>query len=85
MNNQGPAAEFLRISEHYRGLSDGELLDLAQDPSELTDVAQQAIANEISHRGLKVPPAKPVLRPNAVSPPECCISAEPCRPEQSGI
>lgn len=78
MNNLGPAAEFLRISEHYRQMSDGELLDLAQDPSELTDVAQQALASEISHRGLTVPSAKPALRPNAVPLPD---PADPNSPE----
>jgi DNA-directed RNA polymerase subunit M/transcription elongation factor TFIIS len=78
MNNLGPAAEFLRISEHYRQMSDGELLDLAQDPSELTDVAQQALASEISHRGLTIPSAKPALRRNAVPLPD---PADPNSPE----
>jgi DNA-directed RNA polymerase subunit M/transcription elongation factor TFIIS len=77
MNNLGPAAEFLRISEHYRQMSDGELLDLAQDPSELTDVAQQALASEISHRGLTIPSAKPALRPNAVPLPDPADSNSP--------
>lgn len=55
MATQGPAAESLRIAEHYRQLSDGELIDLAQHPSELTEMAQAALQQEISSRRLKVP------------------------------
>lgn len=58
MATQGPAAESLRIAEHYRQLSDGELVDLAQHPSELTEMAQAALQQEISSRKLKVPPAE---------------------------
>lgn len=58
MATQGPAAESLRIAEHYRQLSDGELIDLAQHPSELTDMAQTALQQEISARKLKVPPVE---------------------------
>ena len=54
METLDPAGEFLRISERYRQMSDGELLVLARQSSELTEVAQQALASEISHRGLKV-------------------------------
>jgi DNA-directed RNA polymerase subunit M/transcription elongation factor TFIIS len=66
MDTFDPAAEWLRISERYRQMSDGELLALARQSSELTDVAQQALAGEIARRGLKVEAAKP---------------AEPVRPE----
>jgi DNA-directed RNA polymerase subunit M/transcription elongation factor TFIIS len=52
MDPLDPAGEWLRISEHYRQLSDGELLVLARQRSELTDFAQQALAQEFSHRGL---------------------------------
>ncbi|HWZ83571.1 MAG TPA: hypothetical protein VNW47_13150 [Terriglobales bacterium] len=48
-----PAGEWLRISEHYRQLSDSELLVLGRQRSELTDFAQQALALELSHRGLQ--------------------------------
>src|ERR1019366_4337749 len=47
------AAEFLRISERYRQMSDGELLVLMPQSSELTPFAQQALANEVGSRGLK--------------------------------
>jgi DNA-directed RNA polymerase subunit M/transcription elongation factor TFIIS len=60
METFDPAAEWLRISERYRQMSDGELLALAQQSSELTEVAQQALAGEIARRGLKVEAAKPV-------------------------
>lgn len=56
MATQGPAAESLRIAEHYRQLTDDELIELAQHPSELTDMAQSALQQEISARKLKVPP-----------------------------
>ena len=38
------AAEYLRVRDHYRGLTDGELLALARNPSELTDAAQQKVS-----------------------------------------
>ena len=46
------------MAEHYRQLSDGELIDLAQHPSELTEMAQAALQQEISSRRLKVPPVE---------------------------
>jgi len=51
-----PAGECLRLSEHYRQLSDDELVGMARQTSELTDVAQQALAQEIANRRLKLPP-----------------------------
>jgi DNA-directed RNA polymerase subunit M/transcription elongation factor TFIIS len=56
MNTLDPAGEWLRISEHYRQLSDSELLVLGRQRSELTDFAQQALSHELSQRGLKVEP-----------------------------
>ncbi|HET6180054.1 MAG TPA: hypothetical protein VFE61_24245 [Candidatus Sulfotelmatobacter sp.] len=73
MENLGPAGEFLRISEHYRRMSDGDLLVLARQPSALTDVAQQALATEISQRRLKVPPEEVVEEPEE-EPPEESLS-----------
>ena len=54
-----PAAEWLRLSEHYRQMSDNELLALARRNSDLTEVAQQTLANEISQRRLKLQPEEP--------------------------
>jgi DNA-directed RNA polymerase subunit M/transcription elongation factor TFIIS len=56
MQTLDPAGEWLRLSEHYRQLSDDELVGLARQTSELTDVAQQALAQEIANRRLKVAP-----------------------------
>src|SRR5208282_6280094 len=54
MNTFDPAGqEFLRISERYRQMSDGELLVLIPQSSELTPFAQEALANEVRSRGLK--------------------------------
>ena len=54
MDSFDPAAgEFLRISERYRQMSDGELLVLIPQSSELTPFAQEALANEVRSRGLK--------------------------------
>jgi DNA-directed RNA polymerase subunit M/transcription elongation factor TFIIS len=63
MGTLGPAGDWLRLSEHYGRMDDGELLALAQQKSELTDTAQQALASEMSRRGLKVESAKPVEPP----------------------
>jgi DNA-directed RNA polymerase subunit M/transcription elongation factor TFIIS len=70
MENLDPAGDYLRISEHYRRLSDGELLVLARQPCELTEIAQQALANEISHRGLKGQPEEPSPPPKVWPPPD---------------
>lgn len=78
MENFGPAGEFHHISEHYRRLSDDELLDLARQPSELTEIAQQVLASEISQRRLKVEPEKPAPpRPQVWTPPETPEADDP--------
>ena len=71
MNTLDPAGEWLRIAEHYRQLSDSELLVLARQRSQLTDFAQQSLAQELYQRRLKVepdllnegeaPPSPPIL------------------------
>ena len=53
MDTLDPAGEFLRISERYRQMSDGELFVLMPQNSGLTPLAQQALANEVRQRGLK--------------------------------
>lgn len=57
MSPLDPAAEALRLAELYRQMSDGELLQLAGDTSELTEAAQQALKFETSQRRLKAEPA----------------------------
>lgn len=61
MQTLDPAGEWLRLSEHYRQLSDDELVGLALQTSELTDVAQQALAQEIANRRLKLPPEESAI------------------------
>jgi len=64
------AGEYIRLRDHYRELSDGELLDLARQPSELTEIAEQALKSEISRRGLKVESAELAARQRPQPPPE---------------
>ncbi len=49
-----PAAEYLRLAEHYRQMRDEELLQLVPQTEKLTPLAQQALASEVRHRGLKI-------------------------------
>jgi DNA-directed RNA polymerase subunit M/transcription elongation factor TFIIS len=66
-----PAAEWRRLSELYRRMSDGELLALARTKSELTEVAQGALTDEIRQRRLKVEPeAAPPPPPMPETPPD---------------
>ena len=70
MDALDPGGEWLRIAAHYRQLTDGELLALGHQQSELTDFAQQALAHELQNRGLTVesevkeePPPIPEMPP----------------------
>jgi len=65
-----PAAEWLQLSERYRQMSDKELLALARQNSELTDVAQQTLASEISRRGLNLQPEELPAPPNPAPQPD---------------
>jgi DNA-directed RNA polymerase subunit M/transcription elongation factor TFIIS len=56
MSTLDPTTEWRRLSELYRQMSDGELLALARKKSELTEVAQETLANEVSLRRLKEEP-----------------------------
>jgi len=68
MEGLDAAAEWLHLSERYRRMSDGELLVLAQQNSELTEIAQQSLASELSQRGLKRQPEELPATPDP-SPP----------------
>jgi hypothetical protein len=59
METIGPAEESLRLAEHYRQLTDDELIEIARQSKELTGMAQQALALEISSRKLTVPLQEP--------------------------
>ena len=76
MQTLDPAGEWLRLSEHYRQLSDDELVGLARQTSELTDVAQQALAQEIANRRLKVPPEESAAPTNPEPQPDSAEDGE---------
>ncbi len=83
MDTFDPAAgEFLRISERYRQMSDGELLVLMPQSSELTPFAQEALANEVRSRGLKAevedeqPAAPSEFRASPFKPPPAFLEHE---------
>jgi hypothetical protein len=59
MRSTEPALEWLRLSEHYRRMTDEELLTLASESPNLTDNARQVLASEMSHRGLNAVAKKP--------------------------
>jgi DNA-directed RNA polymerase subunit M/transcription elongation factor TFIIS len=65
-----PTAEWRRLSEHYRRMSDNELLVLARQNSELTEAAQRALADEVCQRGLKLQPEKLSVPPNPEPQPD---------------
>jgi hypothetical protein len=54
MDTLDPAGEYLRLAERYRQMGDEELLLLIPQTDELTPSAQQALAGEVRHRGLKL-------------------------------
>jgi hypothetical protein len=43
-----------RLQEQYGEMSDGELLELAAKPADLTDVALEVLRGEMTHRGIKL-------------------------------
>src|SRR5450631_2926415 len=59
MNDQ--ATEYLQLSKRYSAMYDEELLQLAGDFNDLTDVAQQALRDELKLRKLTIP--KPGTEP----------------------
>jgi DNA-directed RNA polymerase subunit M/transcription elongation factor TFIIS len=65
METLDPATEWLRLSERYRQMSDDELLALSRQSYEMTEVAQQVLAQEISQRKLKLQPDEPIEEPPA--------------------
>jgi len=76
MQTADSASEWLGLSERYREMSDDELLILARRPSALTDTANQALAGEISSRGLKQPPEQPPLAPDPAPSPDSPYAEE---------
>jgi DNA-directed RNA polymerase subunit M/transcription elongation factor TFIIS len=79
-----PAEAWRELAERYRRMSDEEILNLARQISELTDFARQALTSELSHRGLKPPPAEAPAAPRPEPPPdspyaEDCELADLCK------
>jgi len=52
-----------RLQEHYGEMSDGELLDLASKPADLTDVAREVLHGELTHRGINLEGMEPRENP----------------------
>jgi DNA-directed RNA polymerase subunit M/transcription elongation factor TFIIS len=76
MGTLDPANEYLRLSERYRDITDGELIALARRSSELTDVAQQALASEVSRRRLEIAPEDPPPPPEPAPSPDSPYAEE---------
>jgi hypothetical protein len=55
---EDPVRYWQDLSDNYRQMSDGELLQLAEKPEDLTDVAQQVLRDEMMRRALDVPRAE---------------------------
>jgi hypothetical protein len=55
-----PMEEWQRLTEVYREKYDEELLELAADSADLTEVAQQVLRDEMKKRGLELPRAAAV-------------------------
>jgi len=66
----GSAEESLQLAEHYRRLTDEELIVLARQKESLTEAAQQTLATEIRSRMLTVPPLEPQPSPRPLPPPD---------------
>lgn len=63
-----PLVEWQRLTETYSKMYDDELLDLAADSVDLTEVARQVLGDEMKKRGLEEQHAESTM-PNAPSPP----------------
>jgi hypothetical protein len=63
MDSLDTAEQWQQLTERYRQMTNDELLALAEDSSELTVVAQQALSQELRQRGLEIPPPKPAVPP----------------------
>lgn len=67
-----PLTDWQRLTEHYREMWDDELLNLAADADDLTEMARQVLKDEMRKRGLELPraaaPAKTPPRAPAPMP-----------------
>ena len=60
-----PARYWQDLTENYRQMSDGELLELSAKPEDLTEIARQVLRDEINRRKIEVRKSSPptVRRP----------------------
>ncbi len=77
METLDPATEWLRLSEHYRQMTDDELLALGRQISGMTEVAQQVLGHEISKRKLELLPESPPAPPIPEPPPDGTDAPDP--------
>jgi hypothetical protein len=63
----GDAAQYQELVTLYAGYGDDELLGLAREMSDLTDMAQEALRGEMSRRGLKASSAPKPAEPRVLS------------------
>ena len=71
-----PSLEWQRLCDHYRSLSEDELLEIIRESSGLTDSAQQALAYVAGQRGLKLQPGEPPSAPIPEAPPVPAYDAD---------
>ncbi len=65
-----PIFEMQRLAAHYRELGDDELRDLAIDPADLAEAAQQALRTEMQSRRLRLSASDPLVdTPRATNAP----------------
>jgi hypothetical protein len=81
----GDAAQYQELVTLYGSYGDGELIALGRGMADLTEMAQEALKGELTRRGLKIAPEKPVetrvlteedladMRTYAESAPDECI------------
>ena len=55
--------EWLRLTHHYQSMTDGELLKIAGEGDQLTELAKQILAMELSARRIKITEASPQQQP----------------------
>jgi hypothetical protein len=62
--------ELQRLTELYSSMPDAELQELAEDSTELTDLAHTVLKAEINRRGLKIGSEGPPMETDPVEEPE---------------
>ena len=64
-----PVAEWQRLTEYYRGKTEDELVELAEDFGNLTETAQQVLTTEVRSRGLSLPGRAPLQPTSQIQAP----------------